>query len=63
MGAVCRCHRCHMIETTLVMIIVGLAAFYVGRTFYKNAKKGENSCGCGCTACNIADTCNDSDNR
>lgn len=50
-----------MIETTIVIIIVGLAAFFVGRTFYTNAKKGKSTCSCGCSSCGIADSCSDAD--
>ncbi|MBW2438934.1 MAG: FeoB-associated Cys-rich membrane protein [Deltaproteobacteria bacterium] len=37
-------------ENILVVIIVGLAAFFLGRSYYRKYKK-KDACGCGCTAC------------
>ncbi len=34
-------------ENILVLLIVGLAALYVARRFWKGAK-ADTSCGCGC---------------
>jgi len=37
-------------ENLIVIIIVGVAAGLLGRSYYKKYKKG-NQCGCGCTDC------------
>ena len=37
-------------ENIIVIIIVGLAAFYLGRSYYKKYKK-KDKCSCGCTSC------------
>ena len=39
-------------ENIIVFIIVGLAAVYLVRSYYKKYKKG-NQCSCGCTACPV----------
>lgn len=41
-----------MMETIVVVIIVGMAAAFLGRSYYKKYKKG-NPCGCGCTSCPV----------
>ncbi len=44
-------------ETLLVILIVGLAALYIIRNFYKKFNKAKvNSCDCGCSSCDIAST-------
>ncbi len=40
-----------MVENVIIAIIVAWCAFYIGRKFYKQAKGGKSSCGCGCTGC------------
>lgn len=47
-----------MMETLIVLLIVALAAVYVGRIFYKGFKQ-KDGCACGCTCCSIADSCNE----
>jgi hypothetical protein len=37
-------------ENILVIIIVGLAVFFLGRSYYRKYKK-KDACGCGCTDC------------
>jgi len=37
-------------ENILVILIVGIAAFFLGRSYYKKYKKSD-ACGCGCSAC------------
>jgi hypothetical protein len=37
-------------ENIIVIIVVGLAAGLLGRSYYKKYRKG-NQCGCGCTSC------------
>jgi len=37
-------------ENIIVIIIVGLAAFFLGRSYYRKYKK-KDACGCGCAAC------------
>jgi len=37
-------------ETILVILIVGVAAFFLGRSYYKKYKKSD-SCSCGCSSC------------
>ena len=37
-------------ENLIVIIIVGVAAGLLGRSYYKKFKKG-NQCSCGCTSC------------
>jgi hypothetical protein len=41
-------------QNLIVIIIVGLAVVYIGRSYYKKYKKG-NQCSCGCEGC-AADT-------
>ncbi|MBU2552370.1 MAG: FeoB-associated Cys-rich membrane protein [Proteobacteria bacterium] len=40
-------------ETMIVLIVAGLAAAYLIRRFYKNARSREAGCGCGgqCSSC------------
>ena len=40
-----------MVENVIIAIIVACCAFYIIRKFYKQAKGGKSSCGCGCTGC------------
>lgn len=40
-----------MVENIIIVIIVAWCAFYIIRKFYKQAKGGKSSCGCGCTGC------------
>jgi hypothetical protein len=37
-------------ENILVILIVGLAAFFIGRSYYKKYKKSDQ-CSCGCSSC------------
>jgi len=37
-------------ENILVFLIVGIAAFFIGRSYYKKYKKSDQ-CGCGCSSC------------
>jgi hypothetical protein len=37
-------------ENILVIIIVGLAVFFLGRSYYRKYTK-KDSCSCGCTSC------------
>jgi len=39
-------------ENIIVIIIVGLAAFFLGRSYYKKYKK-KGQCSCGCTSCPV----------
>lgn len=48
-----------MIDTLLVVLIVALAAFWVGRRFYAGFRR-ESACGCGCGGCKTANNCPDS---
>ena len=48
-----------MFDTLLVVLIVGLAAFWVGRRFF-NSFRQESPCGCGCSGCTVPDDCQDS---
>lgn len=43
-------------ETLIVVLIVAIAAIYVGRVFYRGFVQ-KKSCACGCSACDITDTC------
>lgn len=43
-------------ETLIVVLIVLVAAVYVGRVFY-NGFKQKNGCSSGCTCCSISDSC------
>jgi hypothetical protein len=43
-------------ETLIVIVIVAVAAVYVGRIFYKGFKQ-KDGCACGCTCCSISDSC------
>jgi len=47
-------------DTFIVLLIVGLAIFYVGRRFFNNLRKNSQaSCGCGCSACDVQSNCAD----
>jgi FeoB-associated Cys-rich membrane protein len=47
-------------DTFMVILIVGLAIFYVGRKFFSNLRKdSQPSCGCGCSACEDRSICTD----
>jgi len=49
-------------DTFIVVLIVGLAIFYVGRKFINNLQKSTpSSCGCGCSACNVQSDCADAE--
>ncbi|MBI9085301.1 MAG: FeoB-associated Cys-rich membrane protein [Desulfobacterales bacterium] len=43
-------------QNLIVVIIVGLAAVYVARTFF-GKKKTVGACGCGCTTCDASAAC------
>ncbi len=43
-------------QTLIVIVIIAIAAGYVGRVFYLGFKQKE-SCTCGCNCCSISDTC------
>jgi hypothetical protein len=47
-----------MMETLIVILIVAVAAVYVGRIFYKGFKQ-KDGCACGCTCCSISDSCSE----
>lgn len=49
-------------QTTIVIIIVCLAVVYLVRTFIGKSSKN-NNCGCGCTSCPTADSCNDKEKK
>ena len=50
-------------DTFVMILIVGLAIFYVGRKFFTNLRKNaQPSCGCGCSACGDQNICTDSEN-
>jgi hypothetical protein len=52
------------LQTILVILIVAGAAFYLVRRFYNSLKKSDSSaCGCGCSGCDIARSCEDFDSR
>jgi len=39
-------------ELMIIIAIVGLAAAYTARNFYKSFQAGKNGgCGCGCSSC------------
>ena len=42
----------------IIIIVVALAAAYLGRRFYRSFKAAgsEQSCACGCSSCGSADT-------
>jgi len=45
-------------ETAFIFIIVGAAAAYLVRKFYRSLKKtSSGSCGCGCTSCPQEQNC------
>lgn len=44
-----------MMEIWIVVLIVAVAAFYVGRVFYRGLmRKGD--CACGCSGCSLGDS-------
>jgi hypothetical protein len=44
-------------ENLLVILIVGLAVFFIGRSYYRKYTK-KDQCSCGCTSCPTdASTC------
>jgi hypothetical protein len=48
-------------QTIIVLIIVAVCAFFVGRRFYRNFKKTKpgSGCGCDCSGCgpDVTSTC------
>lgn len=48
-------------ETLIVVLIVAVAAIYVGRVFYRGFIQ-KKSCACGCNGCDIADSCGPPEN-
>lgn len=41
-----------MLENTLIIVIVAMAAFFVGRRFRNSFKVNKSGgCGCGCSGC------------
>jgi hypothetical protein len=44
-------------ETIIVIIIVALAAAFLGRSYYKKYKSGRNQGSCGCTSCPADASC------
>ena len=38
-------------ENIIVILIVAVAAGFIGRSFYQKFFKKADSCGCGCSAC------------
>ncbi len=45
-------------ELIIVGVIVGAAAFFVGKRFFGMFKAKDTGCACGCSTCGIsADTC------
>jgi len=46
------------VETIVVIVIVGLAAAYVGRNFYLKFRRGKSGgAGCGCPSCGSTGAC------
>lgn len=43
-------------ETVVVILIIAVAAVYVGWVFYKGFRQ-KDGCACGCTCCSISDSC------
>jgi hypothetical protein len=43
-------------QTSIVILIVAAAAFYVGRMIYRRFKN-KGGCACGCSCCGDADAC------
>lgn len=40
-----------MVENIIILIIVCVCAFFIGRKFYRQLKGKTPSCGCGCSGC------------
>jgi hypothetical protein len=43
-------------QTLIVILIVAIAALYVGRVFYRRMVQ-QKRCACGCSGCDITDAC------
>lgn len=43
-------------QNLIVILIVVIAAIYVGRVFYRGFVQKKN-CACGCSGCDITDSC------
>ncbi len=43
-------------QTAVVILIVAVAAVYVGWVFYKGFRQ-KDPCSCGCACCSISDSC------
>jgi hypothetical protein len=43
-------------QTLIVILIVAIAAIYVGRVFYRGMVQ-KKRCACGCCGCDISDAC------
>ena len=49
-------------DSFIIILIVGLAIFYVGRKFFNNLRKSSQpSCGCGYTNCTVKSNCEDTE--
>lgn len=48
-------------QTSIVIIIVAIAAVYIFRRFYRSMKATAEAptCGCGCDGCSEVNTCED----
>ncbi len=45
-------------QTLIVIVIVAIAAIYLGRRFYRSIKTPQaNTCSCGCNGCTEVDSC------
>jgi hypothetical protein len=52
-----------MVENIVVIVIVGMAAAFLGRSYYKKYKKGKQS-SCGCSSCPVdASACDHPEER
>jgi hypothetical protein len=49
-------------QTTIVIIIVCLAAAYLVKTLIRKPKD-QDSCGCGCTSCTTSTTCHEENKK
>lgn len=45
-------------EMLIVILIIAIAAVYVGRIFYKGLRQ-KDGCGGGCTCCSTLDSCSE----
>ncbi|MDY6880832.1 MAG: FeoB-associated Cys-rich membrane protein [Thermodesulfobacteriota bacterium] len=51
-----------IMDYLLIILIVALAILYIIKHLYRGVRSGD-TCGCGCSSCNVAKTCEDTGDK